>query len=68
MAISPLTVVKLIYDIRDVDLGRIFRNLLLHELDELVSGPCTAIQVIHASTLTISDIASSQFALLDHFV
>ena len=68
MAISSLTVVKLIYDIRDVDLGRIFRNLLLHKLNELVSCSCTAIQVIHASTLAISDIASSQFALLDHFI
>ena len=58
VAIPHRTIVELVDDIRDVDLGRVVRNLLFHELDEFIFGSCSAIQVILSSPLAIADIAS----------
>ena len=43
VAIPHLTIVELVDDIRDVDLGRLVRNLLFHELNELFPGSSSAV-------------------------
>ena len=67
VAIPHRTIVELVDDIRDVDLGRLFRNLLFHELDELFSGPSSTVQIILSSPLAIADIASFNSAR-DHHI
>ena len=66
VAIPHRTIVELVDDIRDVDLGRVVRNLLFHELDELFSGPSSTVQVILSSPLAIADIASFNSARNHH--